>query len=40
MTKPEVFALPGTGSIRFALTDLRFTLTLIFSYDIGYKNDW
>ncbi|KKL12637.1 hypothetical protein LCGC14_2533760, partial [marine sediment metagenome] len=20
MTKPEIFALPGTGSIRFALT--------------------
>ncbi|KKM66730.1 hypothetical protein LCGC14_1478290 [marine sediment metagenome] len=25
MTKPEIFALPGTGSIRFALTlDLKY----------------
>jgi len=27
MTKPEIFALPGTGNIRFALTQYIFVLT-------------
>jgi hypothetical protein len=31
-TKPEIFALPGTGSIRFALTLPGAYLTLFFSY--------
>jgi len=35
MTKPEIFALPGTGSIRFALTRNLLKLTSIFSCDIS-----
>ncbi len=34
MTKPEIFALPGTGNIRFALTQFHKLLTSTFSYDI------
>jgi hypothetical protein len=30
MTKPEIFALPGTGSIRFALTFKELTLTTFY----------
>ncbi len=34
MTKPEIFALPETGNIRFALTQFHKLLTSTFSYDI------
>jgi hypothetical protein len=29
MTKPEIIALPGTGNIRFALTNMYYGLTII-----------
>ncbi|KKN47644.1 hypothetical protein LCGC14_0660970 [marine sediment metagenome] len=36
MTKPEIFALPGTGSIRFALTLSILVLTSELSYAIAF----
>jgi hypothetical protein len=37
MTKPEIFALPGTGSIRFALTFKELTLTTFYGDAICFE---
>jgi len=37
MTKPEIFALPGTGNIRFALTCQFYNLTSNSFSDISQR---